>query len=253
MQESSSSLKKKVTTKSTKDDYETTGDVAGGDNERKTLYDPHSKQMPPPVAIDERMLPDLHWGWGSNVLCTHSQREILQNRLLSCLLNRLAFNYYHTNTNSNHHHSHPSSLSAGPTKNYDDKKQDKVFCIILDRSSGGDGDNDDHDDDVKQIITKPSELIQALMDMGHSVEACITTHVTSFGVALCVKEMDDSWTQLPMACKGISNVHSSWESSSYSSSSSSSSDMLSSSYESLSSWPQALSSETRGFLEGGAS
>jgi hypothetical protein len=177
-----------------------TDDANTGNHKR---FDPHSKQMPPPVPIDDRLLPDLHLGWGGDVMCTHSQREILQNRLLSCLLNRLAFNYYHTSTMKNQKcHSAHSSLPQRPKSDNNDryKEQDKVFCIVLDQRDGGGDDNDDQQHGHKQIIiTKPSELIQALMDMGHSVEACITTHPTSFGVALCVKEMDDSWTQLPLA------------------------------------------------------
>jgi hypothetical protein len=125
-----------------------------------TYYEPNSKEMKKPVPVDERFLPDLHIGFGS-AKCTHTQREILKNRLLSVLLNRLASNYYY--------------------------RSERLFEVHMD------------DDKSSKKIARPSEFIEALVDSGHSVEACVTTHITTFGIGLCVKEIDDIWTNIPLA------------------------------------------------------
>jgi hypothetical protein len=128
-------------------------------------YDPHSRAMNAPSPIDERFLPDLHEGWGS-ALCTHAKREILQNRLLCVLLNRLSSNYF-----------------------YSGCKKEPPFVVRMDET-----------DDAEDVITKPDDLMQALIDLGHTVEVCVRTHVTTFGIALCVKEEEDnSWTNIPLA------------------------------------------------------
>lgn len=122
-------------------------------------YEPDSKAMKPPEPISERFLPDLHIGWGG-AECTHTQREILKNRLLSVVLNRLASNYYF-------HDERPFEVSMDGVNN--------------------------------ACITKPHELIQELVKMGHQVEACVRTHTTTFGVALCVRGDDKSFTNIPLA------------------------------------------------------
>lgn len=122
------------------------------------VYDAQSKSMKTPIPIDETLLPDLHLGWGS-APCTHTHQEILKNRLLAVLLNRLASNYFYTN--------------------------EPLFQVYMDESS--------------KPMTRPTELMQALVDMGHSVESCVRSNVTTFGVALCVKEQDDSFTNIPLA------------------------------------------------------
>jgi hypothetical protein len=48
-------------------------------------------------------------------------------------------------------------------------------------------------------IFQPSDFIQALIDAGHHIEVSIQTQPTTFGVALCVKEKDESWTNIPLA------------------------------------------------------
>lgn len=123
-------------------------------------YDPLSRAMKEPQPIDERLLPDLHLGWGS-AQCTHTQRQILENRLLAVLLNKLGANY---------------DMTAPPDR--------EVFSVVLE-----DG----------REITKPTELVEALIDMGHTVETCVRSHVTTFGVALSLKEEDESWTSVPLA------------------------------------------------------
>ena len=122
------------------------------------VYDAQSKAMKEPVHLNERILPDLHLGWGS-APCTHTHQEILKNRLLSVLLNRLASNYYY--------------------------RDETPFHVRVDESS--------------KAMTRPTELMQALMDMGHTIESCVRSNITTFGVALCVKEQDDSWTNVPLA------------------------------------------------------
>jgi hypothetical protein len=145
------------------------------------FYDPNSRDLPPPTPIDERWLPDLHLGWGTggglDVEGTHTHRQILQNRLLAVVLNRLAFNYArHVDCNE----------PNGTTTN--GQAQPSLFMVQMDSSSGA--------------ITRPSDLIQVLMDMGHTVEACVRTHPTTFGIALCVREHErgrNPWTHIPLA------------------------------------------------------
>jgi len=122
------------------------------------VYDAQSKAMKDPVPVDEGRLPDLHLGWGS-ASCTHTHQEILKNRLLSVLLNRLASNYYYSD--------------------------EAPFQVLVDESS--------------KPLTQPTELMQALIDMGHTIESCVRSNITTFGIAFCLKEKDDSWTNIPLA------------------------------------------------------
>lgn len=121
------------------------------------VYDAQSKAMKPPKPLDGTLLPDLHIGWGS-ARCTHTHQEVLKNRLLCVLMNRLASNYYYTD--------------------------EAPFQVYVDESS--------------KAMTRPTELVQALVDMGHTVESCVRSNITTFGVALCVKERDDSFTNIPL-------------------------------------------------------
>jgi hypothetical protein len=56
-------------------------------------YDSNDKSLPPPVPVNERVLPDLHVGFG-NAQCTLIKQEMVRNRLFAVLLNRLSSNYY---------------------------------------------------------------------------------------------------------------------------------------------------------------
>lgn len=134
-----------------------------GEQQPAFVYDANSKAMKSPVPIDERLLPDLHLGWGS-ALCTHTHQEILKNRLLSTLLNRLASNYFY--------------------RTYTDEPPFQVYV---------------NDDKSSKPMTRPEELIQALLDMGHEIESCVRSNITTFGIAVCCKEEDDSWTSIPLA------------------------------------------------------
>jgi hypothetical protein len=107
-------------------------------------YDPHSNKMKEPTVIDERWLPGLHLGWG-DATWSHTQQQILKNRLLAVLLNRLAANYCSTYNG-------------------------EMFIVQMESGS-------------KELF-QPAEFIQALLDEGHTVETCIRSHVTTFGVGL---------------------------------------------------------------------
>jgi hypothetical protein len=50
-----------------------------------------------------------------------------------------------------------------------------------------------------EVISRPSELVEALIDTGHSVETCVRTHLTTFGLALSIEEEGGSWTSVPLA------------------------------------------------------
>ena len=126
--------------------------------EEEPHYDPHSKKLPAPKPIDDRVLPDLCTGYG-DTLCTHTQREILYNRLLSVLLNRLSSNYLADNGQ-------------------------EEFVVGLE-----DG----------REIRKTEDLVSAIIDMGHQVEVVVTSHVTTFGLGLCLREEDGTFTQIPLA------------------------------------------------------
>lgn len=56
------------------------------------VYDPDDKSLAPPTPINERILPDLHFGIAAN--CTHTKRESIENRLVGLLLTKLSYNFY---------------------------------------------------------------------------------------------------------------------------------------------------------------
>jgi hypothetical protein len=149
-----------------------------------TKYDPHSYSgcIPLPRPIDERWFPDLYFGWG-DALCTHTHREILQNRLMATLLNRLASNYLVRN------------VSKEEEDGVDDYRT-QLFRVQMSRTSAS--------------LIQPCEFIEALIDAGYTVETSIQTQTTTFGVALCVKEPDHSWTNIPLAYflqNGFSDIY----------------------------------------------
>ena len=141
-------------------------------------YDPFSFRMqPPPKVVDERFFPDLYIGWGDHVSCSHNQRQILYNRLMSTLLNRLAYNL-HINVTTSRQDNPP--VSPLP----------KHFIVQISTTNASE-------------ITTPCDFIQALIDSGHRVVTCIQTQPTTFGMSLCVKEVvsDDhhhQWKNIPL-------------------------------------------------------
>lgn len=124
-------------------------------------YDPLDRSMPQPKPINDRILPGLHMGWGDAV-STHTKREILRNRLLAVLLNRLGYNYFLV----------------------EQRSLDTTFKVSLNG----------------KLIVHPCELIQGLISCGHKVAVCPRATVTTFGMAMCIKENDDSWTNVPLGC-----------------------------------------------------
>ena len=122
-------------------------------------YDPDDKSMPEPKPVNERILPGLHMGWG-DALCTHTKREILRNRLFALLLTRLSYNYYLA----------------------EQRNEGSTFKVEMNG----------------KVIVNPSGLIQELINCGHKVKVCPRATVTTFGMAMCIKEVDNSWTNIPL-------------------------------------------------------
>ena len=125
-------------------------------------YDPEDRRVGEPVPVNPRLFPGLHLGWG-DAINSHTKREVVKMRLLSVLLNKLGANYYRRS-------------EGEPESNF--------FRI---RMNPGD-----------EPITTPWEFVQALQDSGHNVEVVPTSRMTTFGLALCVKEKDDSWSNIPL-------------------------------------------------------
>jgi len=122
-------------------------------------YDPHDKSIPPPMPINERVLPDLYLGSGDTCY-SHTKRETLVNRLTALLLTKLSYNFYKRS-----------------------KNEKDLFEVIY----------------KEETCQHPDELLQALINHGHSVDVCPRTQITNFGFSLCVKEKDGSWTNIPTA------------------------------------------------------
>ncbi|KAL7538789.1 hypothetical protein ACHAXR_010847 [Thalassiosira sp. AJA248-18] len=130
--------------------------------EKEGKYDPDDRSLPPPTPINERLLPQLYLGKG-DLKYTHTKKEGIEHRLLCVLLNKLCYNYY--------------KLSQKGTTVED------CFKVVC---------------NGKQCLF-PEELIQGLVDCGHKVEVCPRMILTNFGMALCVKEDDGSFTYIPTA------------------------------------------------------
>ncbi len=45
----------------------------------------------------------------------------------------------------------------------------------------------------------PEDLVQALLDQGHTIDVCPRSTITTFGIAACVLESDGGWKNIPMA------------------------------------------------------
>ena len=125
-----------------------------------TTYDPDDQSLPEPTPINPRLLPDLYMGWGS-AKCTHTKREIIRNRLLAVILNKLSYNVYK-------------------------KEQDKTdfFAVKMKENS--------------KEIKCPGDFLQALLDSGHTITMQPRATVTSFGISVCIKEKDESWSNVPI-------------------------------------------------------
>lgn len=126
----------------------------------KETYHPDSKEYPEPTPINPVILPDLHLGWG-NAKRTHTEREILRNRLFAVLLTKLSHNY--------------DLLCKGQDEDCFVVQMKGVDCIL------------------------PDEFLKVLCDSGHTIEVCPRSTITTFGMAACIKEADGSWTNIPVA------------------------------------------------------
>lgn len=122
-------------------------------------FDPDAKVIDIPKPINDDMLPGLHLGYGTCVQ-THTNREMATSRALICLLNKLAANFLVRN-------------GEAPL----------VVQIQVNNETI----------EVKQ----PDELIKALIDTGHHVQARPRLKLVSFGLGMCVKEDDGTWTNIP--------------------------------------------------------
>ena len=143
--------------------------------ENADTYDPDEHAVGQPTPVRDKLLPDLHIGVGG-IKCTHTNREIVENRLLSIILNKLA-----------------TVDVLSEVSDEDDNYPAKPFVVRME-SAG-------------KAIYRPDELIQALLDTGHQVDACVTTRVTTFGLRLSVKEevgdeeseeKKTKWTHIPL-------------------------------------------------------
>ena len=129
--------------------------------EKEGKYDPNDRSFPPSTPINERLLPGLHLGKG-DLQYTHTKREGIEHRLLCVLLNKLCHNYH--------------KLASQQVTKVED-----CFTVVCNG----------------QTCTFPEELIQALIDCGHTVEVCPRVILSNFGMQLCVKEDDGSFTYIP--------------------------------------------------------
>jgi hypothetical protein len=139
-----------------------------------TTWDPHDRSLPPPKLINSRLFPDLHLGLGS-ASCTHTRREIIRNRLLAILFNRLSHNYY-------------AHEQGWIVTDFNEIEQSQS--------------NDSHPFVIKfagTYITTPHGFLWTLLETGHDAEVCPRGTRTTFGVAACVKESDGSWTNIPLS------------------------------------------------------
>ena len=145
-------------------------------------YDPDDRSTPTPTLINPIILPDLYAGWG-DAHETHTKREKVRNRLFAVLLTKLSHNY----------HRYAPSPPGDDTKdnNHDsDKKDDEVFIVRMTTKTGGTGSTTE--------CTYPDEFVTALLAAGHTIEVCPRSAITTFGVAACLKEDDDTWTNIPI-------------------------------------------------------
>ena len=115
--------------------------------------------------------------WG-NAKCTHTKREILRNRLFAVLFNKLSYNYH--------------LIEQRAQQGNDERQEEQVAgeelqkeCLFTIQYSG-------------KTCTFPDEFIQVLMDTNHTIEVCPRSTITTFGMGVCVKELDGSWTNIPI-------------------------------------------------------
>ena len=132
----------------------------GGGGGKMDVYDPDDRSTAEPTPINPVILPDLYLGWG-NAKLTHTKREILRNRLFAVLLTKLSHNY---------------------TRLQKNESKDSYFVVQMNGKN----------------CLFPDEFIGALLDSDHKIEVCPRSAITTFGLALCIKEDDSSWSNVPL-------------------------------------------------------
>ena len=48
------------------------------------------------------------------------------------------------------------------------------------------------------LNSKPADFIQALQDEGHTICVVPGSRLTTFGIGMCIKEVDGSWANAPL-------------------------------------------------------
>lgn len=130
----------------------------------KKPYDPDEFEVMEATPVDERTLPGLHMGM-SGVKRTQNRRGILENRLICILMNNLSSNDIR--------HEFPDA--PGP------------FSVVMD--AGG------------SPITRPEDLVAALQKAGNSAKCTVVSRTTTFGLSLCVKEDDGTFSYVPIGLR----------------------------------------------------
>eukprot|EP00588_Corethron_pennatum_P000055 CAMPEP_0194295614 /NCGR_PEP_ID=MMETSP0169-20130528/53922_1 /TAXON_ID=218684 /ORGANISM="Corethron pennatum, Strain L29A3" /LENGTH=616 /DNA_ID=CAMNT_0039044831 /DNA_START=58 /DNA_END=1908 /DNA_ORIENTATION=- len=127
----------------------------------KKPYDPDEFEVMEATPVDEKTLPGLHRGM-SGVKRTQNRRGILENRLISILMNNLSSNDIR----------HEFTDAPGP------------FSVVMD--AGG------------SPITRPEDLVAALRAAGNAATCTVVSRTTTFGLQLCVKEDDGTFSYVPI-------------------------------------------------------
>eukprot|EP00568_Trieres_chinensis_P011113 CAMPEP_0183296648 /NCGR_PEP_ID=MMETSP0160_2-20130417/4107_1 /TAXON_ID=2839 ORGANISM="Odontella Sinensis, Strain Grunow 1884" /NCGR_SAMPLE_ID=MMETSP0160_2 /ASSEMBLY_ACC=CAM_ASM_000250 /LENGTH=355 /DNA_ID=CAMNT_0025458281 /DNA_START=60 /DNA_END=1127 /DNA_ORIENTATION=+ len=129
-------------------------------------YEPDVRAEGAPSSAGDGMLPDLHLGLGG-ARGTHTNRQVLENRLLSALLNKLS-----------------TVDMLDEIRDEDGNFPAREFVVKMDKDG--------------EAMNRPCQLVEALIASGHDVKACTAIRTTTFGLALSVKD-DEEWTGIPLA------------------------------------------------------
>ncbi|KAJ8901735.1 hypothetical protein NDN08_003941 [Rhodosorus marinus] len=124
-------------------------------------------KTPQPNPLSDAFFPGLYLGMSPGVEHRYDQREIIVNRLICQILNRLASNAYPTGLID------PEDGVPGP------------FAVQMTEQS--------------PKLLSPEALLAALVESGHSVSGGIFTNITAFGINLSTKKADGTWADVPVA------------------------------------------------------
>mmetsp|Transcript_12960 Transcript_12960/g.39899 ORF Transcript_12960/g.39899 Transcript_12960/m.39899 type:complete len:601 (-) Transcript_12960:196-1998(-) len=129
-----------------------------------------AEQTPEPRKISEQFFPGLYFGPAPGQTLIRTPYEIVICRLMCRVFNSLASNEF------------PAELMKNA------EGEQKIFRMQLDEQS--------------EPIEKPSDLLRALADSGHTIDGGICSHVTSFSYGLSYKDVVDGqerWRDIPIA------------------------------------------------------